>query len=143
MTPSSLRHGDLAGKLFPAPDDHVAVFGIELNQPRLPAPSFSQAISVVPEPPKLSSTMSRALAVVNDSAFHQLDRLHGRMQFVLLRLFDKPHVALVARAAPEVIRALLPAVEDGFVLALVVGAAKRERILRPYDKGRPFAAPPR
>ena len=62
------------------------------------------------------------------------------MQIVLARLIDEPDIALVPGAAPEMIVAFLPAVEDRLVLALVVGAAQGEGILRPDDEGRPMAA---
>ena len=52
--------------------------------------------------------------------FHQFHWLHGRMQIVLLRFLDLPDVALVAVAAPVTLGALGPAIEDRFVLALVV-----------------------
>ena len=81
-----------------------------------------------------------ALAAVPDGALHQLDRLHRRVQVVDVRLLDEPHVALVAGAAPEVIRAFLPAVQDRFVLALVVRPPHRERVLRPDDERGPVAA---
>ena len=62
------------------------------------------------------------------------------MQIVLVRLVDQPDIALITRAAPVVISAFLPAVEDGFVLPLVIGTAERECVLGPDHKGRPFAA---
>jgi hypothetical protein len=69
----------------------------------------------------------------------RLRDLRGRVQIVLLRLLDCPHIALVAVAAPMARRALGPSVQDRLVLALVVGTAQREGILRPDDEGRPFA----
>jgi len=65
----------------------------------------------------------------------RLRDLRGRVQIVLLRLFDVPDVALIAVAAPVALRTLGPTVEDGLVLALVVGAAQRESVLRPDDEG--------
>ena len=56
------------------------------------------------------------------------------MQIVLMRLLDLPHIALVAGTAPVVLRAVLPAVENGFVLALVIGASHGEGVLRPDHK---------
>ena len=54
------QHRPLAGPRLPALNDHVTVLRVELHQPRLAA-GFSQAISVEPDPPKGSSTMSRLL----------------------------------------------------------------------------------
>ena len=48
------------------------------------------------------------------------------MQIVLVRLVDQPDIALIARTAPVVVSAFLPAVEDGFVLPLIIGAPERE-----------------
>ena len=62
------------------------------------------------------------------------------MQIVLVRLVDLPDVALIARTAPEVISAFLPAEEDWFILPMVIGAAERECVLGPDHKGRPFSA---
>lgn len=60
------------------------------------------------------------------------------LKVVLRGLLDVPHITLIASAAPVVIGTVFPPVEDGFVLPLVVGAAKRERVLRPDDEGGPF-----
>jgi hypothetical protein len=62
------------------------------------------------------------------------------VQIVDAGLVDEPHVALIARPAPVVLAAVLPAIEDRFVLALVIGTAQCEGILGPDDEGRPFAA---
>jgi hypothetical protein len=62
------------------------------------------------------------------------------VQVVLVRLVEEPDIALVARAAPVVIGAVFSAVQDRFVLALIVGAAQGEGVLGPDDEGRPFAA---
>ena len=80
-----------------------------------------------------------ALAGIEYRPFHQLHRLHGRVQIVLVGFIDLPHVTLIARPAPEVLSAVLPAVQDGFVLALVVGAPQGKRVLGPDDEGRPLA----
>src|SRR5690348_1233539 len=62
------------------------------------------------------------------------------MQIVFYGLIDKPDVALIAGAAPVMVGALFPAVEDRLVLALVVGTAEREGVLGPDDKRGPLAA---
>ena len=61
------------------------------------------------------------------------------MQIVLVGLIDEPDIALVARAAPIMLRTVLPAIEDRFVLPLVISAPEREGILGPDHEGRPFA----
>ena len=61
------------------------------------------------------------------------------MQIVLVGLIDEPDIALVARAAPIMVRTVLPAIEDRFVLALVVSAPEREGVLGPDHEGGPFA----
>src|SRR5690606_13274848 len=80
------------------------------------------------------------LAAVAHGAFHQFHGLHRRVQIILDRLGDLPDVALVARATPIVIAAVTPSVEDGLVLALIVGATQRKRVLRPDNEGRPLTA---
>jgi hypothetical protein len=50
----------------------------------------------------------------------QLHRLHGRVQIVPQRFVEKPHVSLVAIATPVMRTTSLPAIKDGFVLALVI-----------------------
>ena len=53
---------------------------------------------------------------------------------------DAPDVTLVAVTAPVTFRAFAPAVPDGLVLALVVGASEGEAVLRPDDRVRPVRA---
>ena len=72
-----------------------------------------------------------ALARVPDRPLDQRHRLHGRMQIVPRRLVDKPDVALVPRPAPVPIVPRRPAVQNRLILPLIVGAAERERVLRP------------
>ncbi len=62
------------------------------------------------------------------------------MQVVFDRFVEEPHIPLVPGAAPEVVGSFRPAIEDGLILALVVGPAESESILRPDDEGGPFAA---
>ena len=62
------------------------------------------------------------------------------MQIVLLGFLDLPHIALIAGAAPVVIGAIAPAIENRLVLTLVIGASQGEGILGPDDEGRPLAA---
>ena len=69
----------------------------------------------------------------------QLNGLHGRMQVVDPGLVVVPDVGLITVTAPEVISPLFPAIQDGFVLALIVSATEREGVLRPNDECGPFA----
>ena len=64
------------------------------------------------------------------------------MQIVPRRLVEEPDIALFAGATPVVIGALFPAVQDRFVLTLVIGAPERERVLRPDDEGGPLCLIP-
>jgi len=57
------------------------------------------------------------------------------MEIVDARLVEVPNIPLVAVATPVASSALGPAVEDGFVLALVVRAAQRKSVLGPDDEG--------
>ena len=56
------------------------------------------------------------------------------MQIIDSRLVDEPDITLIACAAPEMVGALFPAIEDGLVLALIIGASERERVLGRVDK---------
>src|SRR5690606_20578137 len=80
-----------------------------------------------------------ALGRVADGALDQRDRLHRRVQIILRGLVEVPDVALIAVAAPIVIGALFPSIEDWLVLALIVGAAEREGVLSPDHERRPLA----
>ena len=51
-------------------------------------PACSAAISVVPEPPKGSNTMSRVFRRVSDRTLDQRRRLHRGMQVVVMRLHE-------------------------------------------------------
>jgi hypothetical protein len=53
------------------------------------------------------------------------------MQVIGDRLGNRPDVSLIACATPEVRSASLPAVENRFVLPLVIGPADGKRVLRP------------
>ncbi len=103
-------------------------------------PVRSAAISVVPEPPNGSSTMSRLLDELRIARSTSATGFIVGCRSFFVRLVEEPHVALVAGAAPVVIGALLPAVQDRFVLALVIRPPEREGVLRPDHEGRPLAA---
>ena len=57
------------------------------------------------------------------------------MKIVLVWFVKKPDITLIARTTPEVITAVFPAIENGFILALVVGAAEGECVFGPDDEG--------
>jgi hypothetical protein len=80
------------------------------------------------------------LGRVTNGAFDQCDRLHGRVEVVLHRLIQEPHIPLVAITAPIVIGALLPAIQERFILALIIRTTEREGVLRPDHEGGPLAA---
>ena len=89
---------------------------------------------------KLEDAALDALAAACSAACRPIDDKRGTKEFriqiagVLVR-----RVALIARTAPVVVSAFLPAVEDRLILPLVVGAAEREGILGPDHEGGPFA----
>jgi hypothetical protein len=62
------------------------------------------------------------------------------MKVVLDRLVEEPHVALISGSAPVVIVTFAPAIENRFVLPLVIGAAEGEGVLRPDYEGAPLPA---
>ena len=76
---------------------------------------------------KLEDAALDALAAACSAACRPIDDKRGTKEFriqiagVLAR-----RVALIARTAPVVVSAFLPAVEDGFVLPLIIGAPERE-----------------
>ena len=135
----SIQRCLLAAELLPTANDHVAVLRLQFDEARLAAGLLARDQCRARSAERIEHGVA-ALAAVPDGALHQLDRLHRRVQVVDVRLLDEPHVALVAGAAPKVIRAFLPAVEDRFVLALVVGSPHRESVLRPDDESGPVPA---
>ena len=80
------------------------------------------------------------LDTVNKRPLDERHRLHCRVQIVLVQLVEEPDVALVPRAAPVVIRAVFPAVQNRLVLPLIIRATERECVLRPDHERRPLAA---
>ncbi len=127
------------GLIEPAQHDRVDVLRVELDQARL----ATRLLACDQGRPGSAEGIEHnvpALARVPDRPLDQGNGLHGRMQVVTDRLVEKPHIALVAGTAPVVVGAFLPAVEDRLLLALVVGPAEREGVLRPDDERRPLAA---
>ena len=119
----ALQHRLLAGPRLPALNDHVAVLRVELDQPRL-TPGLLAGDQRRARAAERVEHDVRALARVPDRPLDQRHGLHRGMQIVARRLVDEPDVALVPRAAPVMIVAVAPAVEDRLVLALVVGRGR-------------------
>ena len=61
------------------------------------------------------------------------------MEIITGRLIEEPDITLISSTTPEVLAAILPAVENGFVLTLVICPAKGEGVLGPDQKCRPLA----
>src|ERR1017187_4463739 len=133
------KRGFLPAELLVAANYDIAVLRIQLNQPRLATGLLARDQRCARPAERIKHGVA-ALAAVPDGALDQLDWLHRRVQIVDVRLLDEPNVALVASAAPKMIRAFLPAVEDRFVLPLIVRPPHRERVLRPHDESRPVPA---
>jgi len=113
----------LTGEFLPTLHDHIAIPRVEFDQPRLPV-RRSQAISVVPirewvEDDVASLGRVRIARSISSTGF-MVDA--GRSSPA--GRWSRPR--LVACAAPEMIAARLPTVENWFVLALVVRATERE-----------------
>src|SRR6516225_2833453 len=62
------------------------------------------------------------------------------MHIIAVRFVKEPDVALVARSAPEVLGAFRPAIQNGFVLTLIVGTSQGENVLGPDHIGGPMTA---
>ena len=115
------------------------LLGVEFHQPRRASGAFGGDERSARATEQVQDDVP-ALRGIADGALNEFHQLHGGVQVVDPRLVDEPHVTLIAGAAPEVLAAVLPAVEDRFVLALVICSAQGEGVLRPDDECRPFAA---
>src|ERR1700732_1886640 len=93
----------------------------------------SQAISVLPDPPNKSATLSPGLAAVQQCALDQLHRLHSGVQTIRRWLLFLPERRLRLVAVPGVLLSSEVAVEHRLMLELVAAEAPCERILRPDD----------
>ena len=100
-------------------------------------PVFSQAMSVLPEPPNRSRTISWV--------WKSYESLAPPAQQVSLSgedhswgFVEEPDIALVTGSTPEMVGAFLPAVENRFVLALVIRSPKGEGILGPDQESGPL-----
>ncbi len=130
---------DLASESLPPPDDHVTVLRVEFDEPRLTPGLLARDDRRARATERVQNRVL-ALAAVPKRALDQLDRLHRRVLQVRHGPLDRPDVSLVPIAAPEVVVAFPPAVQDRLVLPLVIRPAKREVVLRPDHEGGPVAA---
>jgi hypothetical protein len=80
------------------------------------------------------------LAAIADGALDQCHWLPRRIKVIPRRLVEVPDIPLVARTAPVMLYASLPAIEHGFELLMIVCAAQRKGVLGPDDGAGPFAA---
>ena len=80
-------------------DDHIAVFGIQLNHSALAVQFFTGDQRIAGYPEVVQNDFA-ALAAVVHRVLHKHDGLHGRVQFVPHGLVHKPDITLIARTAP-------------------------------------------
>ncbi len=128
--------GFLAGVLFPTSYNDIDVFGVELCQPCLPTGFLSGDERAAGAAKQIQHDIL-AFGGVTDSPFN---RLHSRMEIIFDGLVEEPDIPLVSGTTPEVIGTFFPAVENGFVLALVISATESEGILGPDQEGGPLAS---
>src|SRR5918996_4810584 len=136
---AAIQNRRAAAERLPAQDDHVDVLRIELDQPRLASRLLAYDQGRARAAERVQHDVP-GLARVADRPLDQRHRLHGRMKIVPGWLVEEPDVTLIPGPAPVVVGTVLPAVQDRLVLALVVGAPKREGVLRPDDERRPPTA---
>ena len=74
------------------------------------------------------------LAAIPNRALHNFDGLLRGMQLIAEGLVDEPNITFIPGAAPVMSGSFPPAVEDRFILPLVIRPAKRECLLRPDEK---------
>src|ERR1039458_7480401 len=110
---------DITRVFLPATNRHVAVPGLQFDQPCLPARLLARADRCPGSSKRVEDGVAR-LAAVAERALDQFHRLHRRVLLAAGGPLDEPDVALVPCAAPEVLGSLAPAVENRFVLALIV-----------------------
>ena len=113
------------GKRLRPAHRHIHVGRIEFNEtcPARRALTRDQCCSRAAKPVQHNGS---PFAAVANSAIDQLNRLHRRMQVVAERLVNKPDIPLTAIPAPMVARAFAPAVQDRFVLPVIIGPAQCE-----------------
>ncbi len=62
------------------------------------------------------------------------------MEIVFDGCVEEPDITLITGTAPEVIGAFFPAIENGFVLALVISTTESENIFSSDQEGGSFAS---
>ena len=126
----------LPGEFVPPANHHIDVQRLEFEHARRSL--FSQAITVVSEPPNTSSTMSRDLLELRIArSTSATGFIFGCRSLCAGLLMNNTSPWLRAHAS-VVLATLAPAIEDRLELALVVSSAEGEGVLRPDDEGRPF-----
>src|SRR5215510_7698487 len=97
---------------------------VDLDQARSPPAPLAGDESSSGACERIENHISSPAAVV-DRAFDQRDRLLARVVGMGRGTRNRPDIPLVVGAAPRVVGTVAPAVEDGFVLASVVGLSLR------------------
>jgi hypothetical protein len=69
---------------------------------------------------------------------YQFNRLHGGVQIILEGLIKKPHIALISSTTPIMVIAIFPAIENWFILPLIIGTLDGKGIFCPDDKSPSF-----
>src|SRR3546814_9615314 len=90
--------------------DHVHVLGVELDQPADAAGFFCGDEGGARAAERVQHDVPWTAGIA-DGPLDQLHRLHGRVQVVLLRLLDVPHIALVAVTDPVAVLTFGPTTE--------------------------------
>ena len=99
--------------------NYIAVSGINLQQHRAPPSALGGDHRRARSTKAIQHRIAR-LAAVADGTLDERYGLHGRVQIVSRWLVEMPDIPLVARAAPVMPRASLPAIEHGFELLMVI-----------------------
>ena len=135
---ASKRRG-FAGELLPTANDDIDVFGFEFDQAGFPVETLAGNQGRAGTAKRIEDAVAGTTAIANGS-FYELNRLHSRMQIIDGGLGDRPDIALISISAPIMGPAGFPAIENRFVLTLVIGATERESIFGPNQEGRPMPA---
>lgn len=133
-----LALSNFSGPVLPTTHNDINVLGIEFHQERRSTLLFCCDQSRAGSAERIEHHVTRLAGIANGT-FHQFDRFHGRVQIVLVWLFDLPHIALITVSAPVMLASLGPAVKEMLVLALVVRTPHGEGVLGPDNESRPLA----
>jgi len=131
--PINREPGISPGELLKSPNSTIHISWIELDQSTFPVGFFASDQRAARTRKAIEDRIPR-LAAVPNCPLNQLHRLLGGMQFVDRGFVYQPQITLVTRAAPEVLCALAPPIEDRLVLPLVVGPPQRKVALGPMRK---------